>query len=218
MAPGKGGELSRSVFSRSAQVRSSTSSLPASEAGRSAGVSSWTPTWLRYLPRSAGLQGGEAALLEVRVQLNVPRGRVPTPFTNSRWTSRFRGLSSRRGSSWVAKAGGHYGDFQAEMISSTGVLGGHGRGGTPRVGASLPIPSYKHTRTSTRRPRKAKLWEVTTAAMDPVFRDIRVNSEPLPGGPRSRCWRLRIDTRKLSQRGGGWSEPIRLRQRRGVVT
>jgi len=161
------------------------------------------------------------ALQEFVFSLNVPtRVGFQTPFTNITLDLEVPRILEQE----AVILGGErqevtYGDFQAEMdLFNQAFLEVMAEGDAKGRVVTFPIPTYNITPDfDYDDPRKAKLWEVTARYGIPYFANY-VNSELCPEDARSMCCRLRIDTRKLSQRGGGLFGANPLTGSVGVVT
>ncbi len=83
---------------------------------------------------------------------------------------------------------------------------------------TFPIPTYNITKDFNWSSKNLEyLWEVTAKYGIPYFSNF-VNSELNPEDARSMCCRLRLDTRKLANRGGGLFGANPLTGSIGVVT
>jgi ribonucleoside-triphosphate reductase len=161
------------------------------------------------------------ALQEFVFNLNVPtRVGFQTPFTNITLDLEVPGTLKDE----AVILGGErqdqtYGEFQAEMdLFNRAFLEVMAEGDAKGRVFTFPIPTYNITREfNYDDPRLDKLWEVTARYGIPYFANF-VNSELSPEDARSMCCRLRLDTRKLAQRGGGLFGANPLTGSIGVVT
>ncbi len=161
------------------------------------------------------------ALQEFVFNLNVPtRVGFQTPFTNITLDLQVpRTLADEAVIVGGERREETYGDFQAEMdLFNRAFLEVMSEGDAKGRVFTFPIPTYNITAEfDYDDPRLDKLWEVTARYGIPYFANF-VNSELSPEDARSMCCRLRLDTRKLSQRGGGLFGANPLTGSVGVVT
>jgi ribonucleoside-triphosphate reductase len=161
------------------------------------------------------------ALQEFIFNINVPtRVGFQTPFTNITLDlnppSIFANQAVIIGGEVQESA---YSDYQAEMdminkaFLEVMIEGDH----KGRV-FTFPIPTYNITPDfDWDNPNMEHLWEVTAKYGIPYFSNF-VNSDLSPEDSRSMCCRLRLDTRKLTARGGGLFGANPLTGSIGVVT
>ena len=112
-----------------------------------------------------------------------------------------------------------YSDYQNEMnMINEAFLEVMSEGDAKGRVFTFPIPTYNITRNfDWENPVLKKLWEATAKYGIPYFSNF-VNSNMDPDDARSMCCRLRLDTRKLEQRGGGLFGANPLTGSIGVVT
>ncbi len=112
-----------------------------------------------------------------------------------------------------------YGDFQEEMnILNTAFLEVMSEGDAKGRVFTFPIPTYNIDKNFDWDDKSlAKLWEVTGKYGIPYFSNF-VNSNMSPEDARSMCCRLRLDLRKLTNKGGGLFGANPLTGSIGVVT
>jgi ribonucleoside-triphosphate reductase (formate) len=161
------------------------------------------------------------ALQEFIFNINVPtRVGFQTPFTNITLDLNPPSIYAQQ----PVVIGGEvlettYSDYQAEMDMINKaflevMIEGDNKG---RV-FTFPIPTYNITRDfDWDNPDRDYLWDVTAKYGLPYFSNF-VNSDLSPEDSRSMCCRLRLDTRKLSARGGGLFGANPLTGSIGVVT
>jgi ribonucleoside-triphosphate reductase len=193
--------------------------------GEAAGAQAFSSvdTYLAPFIRSDGLGYDEVkqALQEFVFSLNVPtRVGFQTPFTNITLDLQVpRSLEHEPVIIGGVRQEATYGQYQAEMdLFNRAFLEVMAEGDAKGRVFTFPIPTYNITRDfDYEDPRLDKLWEVTARYGIPYFANY-VNSDLSPEDARSMCCRLRIDTRKLSQRGGGLFGANPLTGSVGVVT
>ncbi len=112
-----------------------------------------------------------------------------------------------------------YSDFQEEMdMLNRAFLEVMTEGDAKGRVFTFPIPTYSITKDFDWDNENLRyLWEVTAKYGIPYFSNF-VNSDLKPEDARSMCCRLRLDTRKLSARGGGLFGANPLTGSVGVVT
>ena len=193
--------------------------------GESAGAQAFSnfDTLLAPFIRYDGLNQAEVkqAIQEFVFNLNVPtRVGFQAPFTNLTFDLKPPAFMVEQG----VIIGGElraesYGDFQPEMDMLNRaffevMLEGDARGRA----FTFPIPTYSVTRDfDWEDERFDGLWEMSAKYGIPYFANF-VNSELSPDDVRSMCCRLRLDTRKLERRGGGYFASNPLTGSIGVVT
>jgi len=153
--------------------------------------------------------------------INVPtRVGFQTPFTNLTFDLKPPKYLAEQG----VIIGGEirsdkYGDFQSEMdmLNRAFLEVMHEGDARGRV-FTFPIPTYNMTKDfDWDNPNLELLWKVTAKYGLPYFANY-VNSDMNPEDARSMCCRLRIDNRKLANRGGGLFGSAPLTGSIGVVT
>ncbi|MEN6445141.1 MAG: ribonucleoside triphosphate reductase [Candidatus Cloacimonas sp.] len=161
------------------------------------------------------------ALQEFIFNINVPtRVGFQTPFTNITLDLNPHQLYKDQaviiGGKPMDKT---YGDFQAEMdILNKAFLEVMIEGDAKGRVFTFPIPTYNITKDfNWDDPNLNYLWEATAKYGIPYFSNF-VNSDMDPKDARSMCCRLRLDTRKLENRGGGLFGANPLTGSIGVVT
>ncbi|RLJ70312.1 ribonucleoside-triphosphate reductase class III catalytic subunit [Hydrogenivirga caldilitoris] len=161
------------------------------------------------------------AIQEFVYNLNVPtRTGFQTPFTNLTFDLKVPAFLADQ----AVIVGGEvknetYGEFQEEvdMINQAFfevMTEGDARG---RV-FTFPIPTYNITPDfDWDNPKLKGLWEMTAKYGIPYFANF-INSDMKPEDVRSMCCRLRLETRELLKRGGGYFGANPLTGSIGVVT
>ncbi len=112
-----------------------------------------------------------------------------------------------------------YGEFQREMdMFNEAFADVMAEGDASGRVFSFPIPTYNITRDfNWDNPKYNKIWEITAKYGIPYFSNF-VNSDMNPEDVRSMCCRLRLDKRKLLNKGGGLFGANPLTGSIGVVT
>lgn len=112
-----------------------------------------------------------------------------------------------------------YAEFQPEMnLLNRAFLEVMGEGDAGGRVFTFPIPTYNITKDfDWDNPELDSLWEATAKYGIPYFSNF-INSDLSPDDARSMCCRLRLDTRKLENRGGGLFGAHPLTGSIGVVT
>lgn len=112
-----------------------------------------------------------------------------------------------------------YADFRDEMtLLNKAFLEVMLEGDAKGRAFTFPIPTYNITEDFPwDDPELSLLWEVTAKYGAPYFANF-VNSEMSPQDARSMCCRLRVDTRELKKRAGGFFGAAPLTGSIGVVT
>lgn len=193
--------------------------------GEAAGAQAFSSldTYLAPFIRFDGLDDREVkqALQEFVFNLNVPtRVGFQTPFTNITLDLQ---VPSTMANEAVIHGGKRlevtYSEFQPEMDRfNKAFLEVMAEGDAKGRVFTFPIPTYNITKGfDYDDPRLDKLWEVTARYGIPYFANF-VNSDLSPEDTRSMCCRLRLDTRKLTSRGGGLFGANPLTGSIGVVT
>jgi ribonucleoside-triphosphate reductase len=193
--------------------------------GEAAGAQAFSSldTYLAPFIRHDGLDYHEVkqALQEFVFNLNVPtRVGFQTPFTNITLDLEVpKTLKDEAVILGGERLNETYGEFQAEMdMFNRAFLEVMSEGDAKGRVFTFPILTYNITKGfNYDDPRLDKLWEVTARYGIPYFANF-VNSELSPEDARSMCCRLRLDTRKLQQRGGGLFGANPLTGSIGVVT
>jgi ribonucleoside-triphosphate reductase (formate) len=161
------------------------------------------------------------ALQEFVFNINIPtRVGFQTPFTNITMDLTVPSTLAET----PAVIGGEmqeetYSQFQAEMnLLNKAYLEVMAEGDAKGRVFTFPIPTYNVTDDfDWDNPELAALWESTARYGIPYFSNF-INSDLNPEDARSMCCRLRLDTRKLENRGGGLFGANPLTGSIGVVT
>jgi ribonucleoside-triphosphate reductase (formate) len=161
------------------------------------------------------------ALQEFIFNINVPtRVGFQTPFTNITLDLNPPSIYAHQ----PVSLGGEilettYSDYQHEMdMINRAFLEVMIEGDQKGRVFTFPIPTYNITKDfDWDNPERDYLWDVTAKYGLPYFSNF-VNSDLSPEDSRSMCCRLRLDTRKLSARGGGLFGANPLTGSIGVVT
>lgn len=193
--------------------------------GESAGAQAFSSfdTLLAPFIRRDGLNYRQVkqAIQEFIFNLNVPtRVGFQTPFTNLTFDltvpEHYRDQAVIIGGQPQKET---YGEFQEEMDMLNRAFfevmtEGDGKGSV----FTFPIPTYNLTPGFDWDNAKLRgLWEMTAKYGIPYFANF-VNSDMRPEDVRSMCCRLRLDTRTLERRGGGFFGAYPLTGSIGVVT
>ena len=193
--------------------------------GESAGAQAFSSldTYMAPFIRVDGLGYREVkqSIQEFVFGLNVPtRVGFQTPFTNV--TLDLQVPSNMKDEPVIV--GGErqestYGEYQAEMdMFNQAFLEVMTEGDAKGRVFTFPIPTYNITSDFDYDDHRMDLlWKVTARYGIPYFANY-INSDLSPEDARSMCCRLRLDTRKLSQRGGGLFGANPLTGSIGVVT
>jgi len=168
-----------------------------------------------------GYREVKQALQEFVYNLNVPtRTGFQTPFTNLTFDVRVPAFLADQ----AVIAGGEvrnetYGEFQEEVDMINMAFFEVMREGDARGRVfTFPIPTYNITPDFEWDDPKLKgLWEMTAKYGIPYFANF-INSDMKPEDVRSMCCRLRLETRQLLRRGGGYFGANPLTGSIGVVT
>ncbi len=193
--------------------------------GESAGAQAFSnfDTLLAPFIRYDGLDDAQVrqALQEFIFNINIPtRAGFQPPFTNITLDA----VVPSDLADEPAMIGGErsdltYKNFQNEMnIFNRAFLDVMLEGDAKGRGFTFPIPTYNITSDfDWDNPHLSGLWEVTAKYGTPYFANF-INSGMKPEDARSLCCRLRIDTRELRKRGGGFFAAAPLTGSIGVVT
>ena len=161
------------------------------------------------------------AVQEFVYNLNIPtRTGFQTPFTNLTFDLKVPSFLADQAVIVGGKAlNDTYGDFQEEVNMLNRAFfelmsEGDARG---RV-FTFPIPTYSITKDFNWDDENLRgLWEMTARYGIPYFANF-INSDMKPEDVRSMCCRLRLETRELLKRGGGYFGANPLTGSIGVVT
>jgi len=193
--------------------------------GESAGAQAFSnfDTLLAPFIKYDGLEYSDIkqAMQEFLFNMNIPtRVGFQSPFTNITLDVNVPSyLADQRVTIGGKEKNATYKDFHNEMIMLNKafletLLEGDGKGRE----FTFPIPTYNITKDFDWDNRHLSvLWEVTAKYGTPYFANF-INSEMKPEDARSLCCRLRIDTRQLRKRGGGFFGATPLTGSIGVVT